>query len=479
MGACIKFGDYNANYKYIFLTCFFNYLTEFLFEDLKEIFILSGIIKENTKDLSRHAVISYIFNFLGIFIISFILYKFNIENHENINIIKNNSSEILLINNDIKDKKNIYISFLNLFFILSFWILLDHITRIIHPLMIFEYPMFELLFISFITSKILKIEIYIHQKIGIAINSLCCLILGILRFIYSREDESDYFYAKYKWFIPISIIIYIFIISTTSYIYAKLKFYMDLQFISHIKLLILYGIMGFVFSIIACIIETSFKCVGSETEFFCKVYSNIENSENNFYNHEIYENNRIHIYNENNINNNSRYIENFFIFIEDFLKLNSKEKLIEIVLIFFGTISSFCGLYFDILVIKYLTPIHFIFCNLIYLLMLGIEELILNIIIYSFEFKDLFNISPFICSFIGFLIYLEIIELNFCNLNYNLRKYINERSFEDIYEDSRNESINSISTIFDRQSSLANDSLEMPINKKINNIIKENNTPKN
>jgi len=121
MGACIKFGDYNANYKYIFLTCFFNYLTEFLFEDLKEIFILSGIIKENTKDLSRHAVISYIFNFLGIFIISFILYKFNIENHENINIIKNNSSEILLINNDIKDKKNIYISFLNFFFLITFF----------------------------------------------------------------------------------------------------------------------------------------------------------------------------------------------------------------------------------------------------------------------------------------------------------------------------------------------------------------------
>ena len=84
--------------------------------------------------------------------------------------------------------------------------------------MIFDYPMFELLLTSFIISKMLKIEIYKHQKIGIFINLLCCLILGILRFIYVEEEEKDNFNAKYFWFIPISIIIYIFIISSTSYI---------------------------------------------------------------------------------------------------------------------------------------------------------------------------------------------------------------------------------------------------------------------
>ena len=29
------------------------------------------------------------------------------------------------------------------------------------------------------------------------------------------------------------------------------------------------------------------------------------------------------------------------------------------------------------------------------------------------------------------MIYLEIIELNFCKLNYNLRKYINDRGIKD------------------------------------------------
>ena len=110
---------------------------------------------------------------------------------------------------------------------------------------------------------------------------------------------------------------------------------------------------------------------------------------------------------------------------------------------------------------------HFIFCNLIYLFMLQITDLILDIIFNSFYIMNLFNIAPFICSFIGFLIYLEIIELNFCNLNYNLKKYINERCIKDVYEDSRNESIISENEIFDRRSSLTeNNSLEMPINKK-------------
>ena len=45
-------------------------------------------------------------------------------------------------------------------------------------------------------------------------------------------------------------------------------------------------------------------------------------------------------------------------------------------------------------------------------------------------------------ALIGFFIYLEIIELNFCKLNYNIRKKIIERSIEDsntdIDEDDNN-----------------------------------------
>ena len=41
------------------------------------------------------------------------------------------------------------------------------------------------------------------------------------------------------------------------------------------------------------------------------------------------------------------------------------------------------------------------------------------------------NLSSDISAIIGFLIFLEIIELNFCGLNKNLRKYIIKRAGDD------------------------------------------------
>ena len=72
---------------------------------------------------------------------------------------------------------------------------------------------------------------------------------------------------------------------------------MELNFISPIKLLMFYGIIGFTISSISCIIETFFKCIGNEKKFFCK----IENENYDF------------------------FIENFFIFFEEFSILQSKE----------------------------------------------------------------------------------------------------------------------------------------------------------
>ena len=288
------------------------------------------------------------------------------------------------------------------------------------------------------TSIFLKTKIYSHQKIGIIINSLFGLIFGLIRFIIFSNEENN-LNMKYKFLIPISIIIYLFIINSTSYIYTKLKFYMDLKFISQTKLLILYGIIGFVLSTIACIIETSFKCVGSEKEFFCNVYINntiiYENdNETEIYNEtEMY--NGTEIYNETIITNETiipRYIENFF----------------------------------------NLTPMHFMFSSLIYLFLFELIELIRkNIKTGKFFNKDdliyYYDFSAYFFSFIGFMIYLEIIELNFCNLNYNLRKYINMRSVEDIYEDDNESNIRE--SDFTYRSSI-NDYVEMPINNKRKSI---------
>ena len=361
--------------------------------------------------------------------------KSGIKKENNENIVEENSIRKPLISFYNSDKKiNNNISFLNLVFILSYWILIDHITKILESLIIFDYWMFELLCISLIASKLLKIEIYNHQKLGIIINSVSCLILGIIRFfifnayykgITNNKDDknTNYFCIEHKWFIPISILTYLFIINSTSYVFTKLKFYMDLKFISQTKLLILYGFIGFVFSTIACIIETLFKCVGSERDFFCKI--------------KIYES-------ESDDSKYDSYIEHILVFFEDFSKLNKKDFIIEIFIYFFEMIFYYCSLYFDMLVIYYLSPMHFIFSNLIHLFFNELRLLIINIIGQKDKFlynEILLNISMYILSLIGFMIYLEIIELNFCNLNYNLRKYIDERSIRDTKGNDNRDSI--------------------------------------
>jgi len=138
---------------------------------------------------------------------------------------------------------------------------------------------------------------------------------------------------------------------------------MDLKFISQTKLLFFYGIIGFVFSTIVCIIETSVKCVGDDIDLFCHVYSNNDNNSTNGTNIGIHISYNQNITtNTNNTNNkNIKYIENFFIFIEDFSKLNSKEIANEIVITLTGIILYYFSLYFDILIINYLTPMHFTF----------------------------------------------------------------------------------------------------------------------
>jgi hypothetical protein len=238
---------------------------------------------------------------------------------------------------------------------------------------------------------------------------------------------------------------------------------MDLKFISQIKLLILYGILGFVFSSIACIIETLFKCVGNEMEFFCKIYKPYKVNETN-----------INVTNNKNNTNVDLYIENFFIFFDVFQNIeNIGARIIEIALILMRVLFNFCSLYFDILVIKSLTPMHFMFGSLIYVFLSNVTQIIISKVSqrkeepYQYNINIL-NVLAFFCSFIGFMIYLEIIELNFCKLNYNLRKYIYIRSIKDTYDDAASESIISENDSYEKRSTIRNsiNSIELHINEK-------------
>ena len=73
--------------------------------------------------------------------------------------------------------------------------------------------------------------------------------------------------------------------------------------------------------------------------------------------------------------------------------------------------------------------------------------------------QDDYPIIPFICNFfaiIGLMIYLEIIELDFCECNYNLTKYIIIRSNKEAGKTNENPSINNEEEDENNEISLSN-----------------------
>ena len=76
--ACIKCSKYNKNYKYIAISSFFAFLTNYIFGYVYDdnMHLFKFIDNDIQKLLSLHIIYHHIFRFLGIFIISFICYKY-------------------------------------------------------------------------------------------------------------------------------------------------------------------------------------------------------------------------------------------------------------------------------------------------------------------------------------------------------------------------------------------------------------------
>jgi len=87
---------------------------------------------------------------------------------------------------------------------------------------------------------------------------------------------------------------------------------------------------------------------------------------------------------------------------------------------------------FYILIIKNLSTIHIIFPFIFYTILLAWTGTLIknDYDNHNFFFDAAILMIHLIIAF-GLLIYLEMIELNFCKLNYNLRKTIIDRSIQD------------------------------------------------
>ncbi len=170
----------------------------------------------------------------------------------------------------------------------------------------------------------------------------------------------------------------------------------DLKFISIYKIIITFGIFGFIINVIFAlfIIMKDTKCYENIKEtIYC--YASISDYFRNW--------NNLH---------------------------NGYNTFLEIILTFIYSLSYFLYMTYSFLIIRYLNPIYILMSDNIY-----------------YEFREIFNLiigkgdtgeggalTKFfitqiseLLEFIGCIIYLEIIELRFCELNKDIKRKISER----------------------------------------------------
>jgi len=435
MSKYIHCGKWNKNYKYIVLSAIFAFFTNYIFgytfnDFLDEIKLFNQInvtandngnyINDNNNN--NHIIINYIFRYLGLILFSFILYKYEIKKRNNIfksnseeNIFKPSSIKLIYNNSEENTKNKIIISPSFILLIMIIMVLQEISEEIFYKsnLRDLDFWMFELPLLSYFNLKYFKFRIYRHHKLVICLNLIFCSILRIIYLILVmnedddiRKENSTQNYNKYWGFIPLGIITYLIIMISRAFALNEIKVLMQYKYISPIKLLIVYGIIGAIITTIIGLISTFIECNKINSYLDIKICK-IEDKKDKTY------------------------------FLENFKVWKDEIKIGKIFLLLFGIIMNFFYRLFYILIIKNLTAIHIIFSNLFYtylLVIIGNIEIYLNnhdhFQKYSFFSYAIVSIMHIII-FVGLLIYLEMIELDFCNLNYNIKKSIIDRSIQD------------------------------------------------
>ena len=418
-----------------------------------EILISNGKIIKNSKYLfMNHGHMLDNFRFFGMLIFSFIFYIYEKKSSKSeLNMEKSNASksekgcfkDIKNVNEKKEyDNKKILLN-LNILIIIAICLILEFSEDIFSILNIFSNWMIFLLIASYINSKMFKLVTYKHQKLAIYFNFITSFIFQLSSFILILRyrdaiNEKENIYINYLslWLLPLGFIILFIYAFISSYTYSKIKWIMDLKQVAMTKIFIIYSLLGFIMNIITSVILTYNKCEREIIKYFCKISDN-----------------------ENNL-----YLDNIFVFFDNISKIyeiNKNYLILIIFLIFTDIIFNSLYNYFYFLILKNLSLEFFVFTDSIGKMFNEIIEIFIRKIAEGNYFaegkkdnkilfiKFLFGIIGNFLGFIGFLVYSEIIELNFCGDYYNLRRKIIERSIE--------ESIQRISINDDQSESLFND----------------------
>ena len=447
MAKYIQFNSFNIYFKYILLYTLIRYLNTCLlghnhsnsFEEVNlNKFIYTSFGHKIKIDLANFRMTEFFFNFIGTFIFSIIsrfselYYSGNkIKNFFQINdpfLVSQRKIFVFTESNFLNTsrKNNVMYKFKKylvnnssvfVYIIISFfWVAQEILILMFYEfLRDVDFWFFEILIVTIIFSNIFLVKVYTHQKFAIGINlipSIFKIVNIVLRFFCGEPA----IYTEYPWWIPIGFLGYLILIGIIAFINCSIKSFIDLKYTTISQILMFYSLVGIVVCGITCVIITYVPC------------SEINNS--NFVDKKMCK-----LEYKNNL-----YFDTFIYYFSSFSSEDSFGKLIRTITIILDSLTFFLKEYFYLLVITYLDPVHITFAQPIFFILKKIILITNNLIRDKKFFKDTEHYKPVrfymdiagdIVCFFGFLVYHEIMELKFCDLNNNLRKYIIERGISD------------------------------------------------
>ena len=370
------------------ITSFFKYMVAF---------IIFNILKDycyQNYSFEQYQLTGSLFKYCGFTIFGCIFYYISISLNKNTKKPNSNNSNENKLNQLIYKEARMSIEFENknlLYFICLFYVIF------LESIQLLNFYGFEKLFIwtmdflsMFIFTQIyFPQKMYKHQKCSILFIVIIDTALLIIASLCKISGDENIYQQKTIILCIGIILLFICITSLNSFDRVRIKKFIDNQFVSPYQIVFIIGLFGFIINLILSI-------------FFLIRGNNCSNND-------------ISIDYYGNISCYFKEKENFTLKI-----------IYAIFYMFFYFICLTC----EFFIIKYLDQFHVSISDVIYFE-------IWNLVSY---YKSNTNLIQSILiqiaegfAFIGFCIFLEIIELKFCELDTNIRKNILKREKEDSY----------------------------------------------
>ena len=307
-----------------------------------------------------------------------------------------------------KQKKEKWVfPFISHFSLVALYIITSKLSEyfILAHLEVLDFWNVEIFFICLLNFVMFKTKIYSHQKIAIAIVLFFPTIIKILSIIFADDKEI---YKQFRWLIPVGIIAFLIIYVVKAFILCKLKSYFYLKFLSPSRILIYFGIAGTFFSLIGSFISNYVECKGEFSKYICFIDGP----------------------------NSKKYFDSFQNFFGKILNLKDRSPFENFGYIILFIIKLFMEAihYFLIFLLIDLFNPEFYLCSDSLFYFIAKFICLIYYLVVNIKYAFLFETLAQAFAIIGAIIYLELIELNFCNLNFNLKKNIEERAANDIFE---------------------------------------------